>query len=204
MSRKDSGQFDSEEALDRLLEQARWPEPPMDRIERLRASWRRMTGCRVRGAGYAGGLMAVAAGLLLAAGAACWRWVLPAPEQGRGDAPVIASVEPAATSGRLDADDALLTRGLKSDPPGNPENDHRHAATEAADSKSIYAAMAPQASAAWVRAPNRLEQTLALSAGWPASGRRRLVQSRANNGTARVASQSLMPAISAALARWRA
>jgi hypothetical protein len=173
MATRDSRSFDPEEALDRLLERAQWPEPPSERIDRLRASWWRFTGGRVRGAGSAWGLMALAAGLLLAAGAACWRWVLPARENGAAGGPVIASVA-------VPLDD-------------------KTARVAERDSALRYGA--PGVASAWVRAPNRFEQTLMLSAGWPLGGRR-WANNSAAQAIAPATTTSLTTTLAAALHRW--
>lgn len=200
MSRRDSGPFDSEKALDRLLAQARWPEPPMERIERLRASWRRLTGCRVTGGRPAWGLMLVAAGLLLAAGAACWRWVLPARDDHGADEPMIASVEPAASSGQPRSDRAPFAGGSASDQQAERANESIGTGSDASDDRAAGGPLLAETEAAWVRAPNRLEQTLMLSAGWPASGRRRASSFSANRRAAQA--PALPTTIAAALTRW--
>lgn len=139
----------SDDALDRLLAQARWPEPEATRVERLQTYWRRLG----RKAGLAGGprfaLVALAAGLLLATGAACWRWaMLPAVlDQGANDgAPLLASLhandfDPAASEHLQPA----------------PVNDPIESATEVQP--------------AWVRAPSHYEQVVLNSAASRSSSR---------------------------------
>jgi hypothetical protein len=66
---------DSDDSLDRLLASAHWPEPTETQIERLRRRWFLLRrGRRNRGAAP-WAVAAIAAGLLVAAGAAGWRWL---------------------------------------------------------------------------------------------------------------------------------
>lgn len=133
--------LNDDDALDRLLAQARWPEPELRRVERLQAYWRRDRRVGLtRGPRFA--VLALAAGLLLATGAACWRWaMLPAAlDQGANDgAPLLAS--PRAN----DFDPAA-----KDSPRPVPAHNPIESATDEQPG--------------WVRAPSRYEQVVLNSA----------------------------------------
>ncbi|HJT31249.1 MAG TPA: hypothetical protein VJ783_04315 [Pirellulales bacterium] len=127
-----------DDALDRLLAQARWPEPEPRRVARLQSYWRRLG----RRAGLTSGprfaLVALAAGLLLATGAACWRWAMlpaaldPSPS---GSAPLLAHTH---------TDD--LDPAASASPQPLPAND--------------TVASAAEVQPPWVRAPNHYEQVV--------------------------------------------
>ena len=74
---------DSERALDQLLHQAAWPEPDATRLLRLRRRWLALRSAAPKPPLAI--LAAMAAGLMVATSAACWRWVVPAfrPEEVR-------------------------------------------------------------------------------------------------------------------------
>lgn len=131
-----------DDALDRLLAGARWPEPEPMRVERLQTYWRRLGRKAGLASGPRFGLVALAAGLLLATGAACWRWaMLPAAldQSPGGSAPLLAHSH---------TDD--LDRAASDHLQPAPVNDTIESATE----------LQP----VWVRAPSRYEQVVLNSA----------------------------------------
>ena len=68
-----------ERNLDRLLSQARWPEPEAERMARLGEHWRQLQiGRRRQQLAY--GVLATAASIVLVAGVAAWRGLSTAPE----------------------------------------------------------------------------------------------------------------------------
>lgn len=141
--------FDDDDALDRLLAQARWPEPDAPRIERLRALWRRLnrTPGLIRGPRFA--LAAVAAGLLVATGAASWRWAI---SPATFDEPSVNVPSTIASSKSENSN-----RGFSAAP--------SRKATNAVEAASHLDGASPAEAAidtdlSWIRAPNRYEQVL--------------------------------------------
>lgn len=164
----DEGKLFGDDALDRLLAQARWPEPELTRVERLRAYWRRLGQKAGLTSGPRFALVALAAGLLLATGAACWRWaMLPAAlDQGANvGAPLLASLH------LNDFDPAASDH-----PQPAPANDTIESAAEVQP--------------VWVRAPSRYEQVVLNSAASRSSSR----QARNSAPTAPVATDRVAPA----------
>ncbi|HEX5442502.1 MAG TPA: hypothetical protein VFW87_01675 [Pirellulales bacterium] len=131
-----------DDALDRLLAQARWPEPEPRRVARLQAYWQRLSQRPGRRGTPRFAILALAAGLMLATGAACWRWVMsPAPlgEALPGAAPLLVGAESERDDSRSDTGHA-------------PAQARGHSTTASNDGLT------------WVRAPNRYEQVVLFSA----------------------------------------
>ena len=66
---------DSDDSLDRLLASAQWSEPTEAQVERLRRRWFLLRRGRQSRGAAPWAVAAIAAGLLVAAGAAGWRWL---------------------------------------------------------------------------------------------------------------------------------
>lgn len=64
-----------DDSLDRLLVSAQWPEPGEWQVERLRRRWFLLRRGRQKRGAAPWAVAAIAAGLLVAAGAAGWRWL---------------------------------------------------------------------------------------------------------------------------------